>query len=81
MLRGKKYFLGRYENKDEAIAVRKKAETELFEPLIQKYKKERGKKGEPTNTRNYPGRAHQCWPYPAGAWLAAGLLRKKRHKS
>jgi DNA-binding XRE family transcriptional regulator len=50
MLRGKKYFLGRYENKDEAIAVRKKAETELFEPLIQKYKKERGKKvNQPTH--------------------------------
>lgn len=38
-LKNKVYFLGRFKNKEDAIAVRKEAEEKLFKPIIDKYKK------------------------------------------
>lgn len=36
--KGKRHYLGRYEDKDEAIRVRKEAEEKYFKPIIEKYK-------------------------------------------
>lgn len=36
-LKGKKYYLGRYNNIDDAIEARKQAEKELFEPIIEEF--------------------------------------------
>ena len=40
--KGKNYYLGRYDKKEEAAAARKEAEKEVFWPIIKKY----GKKQE-----------------------------------
>lgn len=36
--KGKKHYLGRYVNKEDAIAARKEAEEKFFKPIIEKYK-------------------------------------------
>lgn len=38
IFKGKNYYLGRYDNKEDAIAARKEAEENLFKPVIEKYK-------------------------------------------
>lgn len=38
MFKKKKYFLGRYENKNDAIAVRKLAENQIFGEFLEWYK-------------------------------------------
>lgn len=40
MLRRKKYLLGRFETKQEAVDARKEAEEQLFLPILEKAKKE-----------------------------------------
>lgn len=37
--KGKRYYLGRFKDKKEAITVREKGEKEFFKPIIDKYKK------------------------------------------
>lgn len=46
----KHYHLGRYDNKEDAIKIRKAAEEELFDPIIEKYKDV-----EPTKPRKRGG--------------------------
>lgn len=41
MFKKKNFFLGRYDKKEDAIAARKEAEKELFEPIIKKYSEDK----------------------------------------
>lgn len=38
---GKRYYLGTFGSLDDAVAARKKAEKELYDPMLEKYKKEK----------------------------------------